>query len=73
MNERHAALLAEMTSGEPQSADLSERESTYLERVAARQAKAQKSYLQKVHGRSKYVVHQGAREKARRLTRAGGC
>lgn len=45
-------------------------ESTFLERMAARQAKAQTSYLQKVHGRSKYVPHAGAREKARRLGQA---
>lgn len=46
--------------------DVSLPESGFLERVAARQARAQKSYLQKVHGRSKYVPHQNVREKARR-------
>lgn len=44
-------------------------EAGWLDRLAARQARAQKSYLQKVHGRSKYVPHQNGREKARRLRR----
>lgn len=52
---------------EPVTSSVTPTESGFLARVAARQARAQKSYLQKVHGRSKYVVHQGAREKARRL------
>lgn len=57
---------------QPVTGEVTPAESGFLKREAARQAKAQTSYLKKVHGRSKYVPHAGAREKARRLRQEQG-
>lgn len=46
---------------------LTVQESTWLERLQAAQAKAAQRDLKRVHGRSKYVPHQGRSERARRL------